>query len=206
MSSGWLKARQRLIGLVFICVLALLVSLSVAIFNKAFSSAAMVTLNTDAVGNQMNLDADVEYRGVVIGSVRSITANGAGASLGLAIDPAAASTLPANVSAQLLPTTLFGQRYVDLVAPAAPSAQTLAETRVISQDHSADAIELEKVLNDLYPMLTAVQPQKLSVTLSAISGALQGNGTRLGQTLDQVNGYLKQFNPQLPALDADKPG
>jgi phospholipid/cholesterol/gamma-HCH transport system substrate-binding protein len=64
-------------------------------------------------------------------------------------------------------------------------------------------VELETVLNDMLPMLTAVQPQKLSVTLTAISQTLQGRGTTLGQTLDTVNGYLKQFNPQLPTLDAD---
>lgn len=202
-SGAWLKTRRRLTGVVFLAVLGLLISLSVAVYNKTFSSATMVTLYTDATGNQMNLNADVQVRGVVVGTVRSITANGGGAVLGLAIDPSVARTLPANVTAQLLPTTLFGQRYVELVSPAQPSAQTLAVTRVISQDRSTDAIELERVLNDLYPMLTAVQPDKLSVTLTALADALQGNGTKLGQTLDQINSYLRQFNPQLPALDAD---
>jgi phospholipid/cholesterol/gamma-HCH transport system substrate-binding protein len=203
MSEAWLKTRRRLIGVVFLAVLALLIALSVAVYNKTFTSDTMVTLSTDSTGNEMNLNADVMVRGVVVGYVRSITANGNGATLGLAITPSVASSLPANVTAQLLPTTLFGQRYVNLVAPAQPSAQTLADARVIGQDRSADAIELEKVLNDLYPMLTAVQPAKLSVTLTAVADALSGNGTQLGQTLDQINGYLKQFNPQLPALDAD---
>jgi phospholipid/cholesterol/gamma-HCH transport system substrate-binding protein len=48
-----------------------------------------------------------------------------------------------------------------------------------------------------------VQPQKLSWTLTAMADALQGQGTTLGQTLDQINSYLKQFDPQLPALDKD---
>jgi phospholipid/cholesterol/gamma-HCH transport system substrate-binding protein len=74
---------------------------------------------------------------------------------------------------------------------------------VISQDRSADAVELEHVLNDLLPMLTAVQPQKLAVTLTVVADALQGRGTQLGTTLDQINSYLKQFDPQLPALDKD---
>ena len=203
MSAAWFKTRRRLTGIVFLAVLALLISLSVAIFNKQFTSATMVTLYTDSTGNQMNLNADVMVRGVVVGEVRSITAYGSGAKLGLALQPSAARALPANVTAQMLPTTLFGQRYVNLVIPATPSAVTLAEEPSISQDRSGDAIELERVLNDLEPMLTAVQPEKLSVTLSAMADALQGNGGKLGQTLDEINSYLRQFDPQLPALDND---
>jgi phospholipid/cholesterol/gamma-HCH transport system substrate-binding protein len=204
MSAAWFKTRRRLTGIVFLAVLALLISLSVAIFNKQFTSATMVTLYTDSTGNQMNLNADVMVRGVVVGEVRSITAYGSsGAKLELALQPSVARTLPGNVTAQMLPTTLFGQRYVNLVIPATPSAVTLAEEPSIGQDRSGDAIELERVLNDLEPMLTAVQPQKLSVTLSAMADALQGNGGKLGQTLDEINSYLRQFDPQLPALDND---
>ena len=202
-SGAWFKTRRRLGGVVFLAFLALLAWLAVAAFNKQFTPATMVTLYTDNTGNEMNINADVTVRGVDVGEVRSITANGNGARLELAINPGVAATLPANVTAQMLPTTLFGERYVALMLPSAPSAQTLADVRVISQDRSADAIELEKVLNDLLPMLTAVQPAKLSVTLTAMADALQGQGTTLGQTLDQINSYLKRFDPQLPALDKD---
>jgi phospholipid/cholesterol/gamma-HCH transport system substrate-binding protein len=202
-SAAWFKTRRRLAGVVFLAMLALLAGISVAAFNQKFSTDTMVTLYTDSTGNEMNIDADVSVRGVVVGQVRSITADGSGAKLELAINPATAASLPANVTAEMLPTTLFGERYVSLVVPAQPSPQTLAETKTVSQDRSADAVELEKVLNDLLPMLTAVQPQKLSVTLTAIADTLQGRGRTLGQTLDTVNSYLKQFNPQLPTLDAD---
>ncbi|MBV9856225.1 MAG: MCE family protein [Streptosporangiaceae bacterium] len=200
---GWHKARRRLAGLVLLAALGGLVVLSVALFNKDFTQVTIVTLYTDSTGNEMNLNADVMVRGVIVGEVRSITSDGSGARLGLAIDPSAARALPANVTAQMLPTTLFGQRYVELVEPATPSALSLADSRAISQDRSADAIEVEKVLNDLEPMLTAVQPEKLSATLSALAAALQGRGPELGQTLVQLDAYLRQLNPRLPALDAD---
>jgi phospholipid/cholesterol/gamma-HCH transport system substrate-binding protein len=202
-SPAWYKTRRRLIGVVFLAVLGSLIWLAVAIYNKQLTRSTMVTLYTDSTGNEMNLNADVMVRGVVVGQVRSITASGSGARLGLAIQPAVAQELPANVTAQMLPTTLFGQRYVALMLPAHGSAQTLAQVRVIRQDRSRDAIELETVLNNLLPMLTAVQPQDLSVTLTAIADSLQGRGAQLGQTLDQINSYLRQFNPQLPALDND---
>jgi len=202
-SPAWYKTRRRLIGVVFLAVLGSLIWLAVAIYNKQLTRSTMVTLYTDSTGNEMNLNADVMVRGVVVGQVRSITASGSGARLSLAIQPAVAQELPANVTAQMLPTTLFGERYVALMLPAHGSAQTLAQVRVIRQDDSHDAIELETVLNNLLPMLTAVQPQSLSVTLTAIADSLQGRGAQLGQTLDQINSYLRQFNPQLPELDND---
>jgi phospholipid/cholesterol/gamma-HCH transport system substrate-binding protein len=107
------------------------------------------------------------------------------------------------VTAQMLPTTLFGARYVDLMLPARPETARLVSGSVISQDRSADAIEIEQVLNNLLPLLTAVQPQQLSLTLTAIAQGLQGRGTKLGQTLVTLNSYLRGLRPHLPALDRD---
>src|SRR5215471_1244650 len=81
------KVRRRLIGVVFLLVFALLVWLSVALYNKQFTSASMVTLYTGAVGNEMHPGADVKVRGVQVGEVRQISATGTGAKLELAIQP-----------------------------------------------------------------------------------------------------------------------
>jgi phospholipid/cholesterol/gamma-HCH transport system substrate-binding protein len=145
----------------------------------------------------------VLVRGVQVGEVRSITADGSGAVLKLAIEPGMVSQIPANVTAVMVPTTLFGERYVNLVLPENPVPARLADNAVIYQDRSRDAIEVETVLNNLLPELTAVQPQNLSVTLTAIAQALQGRGGELGRTLVQLNAYLRKLNPDLPALDAD---
>jgi phospholipid/cholesterol/gamma-HCH transport system substrate-binding protein len=202
-SESWLKTRQRLVGVVFLVLVGLLIWLSLALYNKQFSPVDMVTLHTDSTGNEMHLGAQVLVRGVQVGEVRSITASGTGATLQLAIQPNTVNELPANVTAEMVPTTLFGERYVDLILPSSPAAARLDNGSVIHQDSSRDAIELESVLNNLLPLLTAVQPQNLSVTLTAIAQALQGRGSELGSTLVQLNSYLKKFNPDLPALDTD---
>jgi phospholipid/cholesterol/gamma-HCH transport system substrate-binding protein len=188
---------------VFLAVLALLAWLSVALYSKQFSPVTTVTLYTDSVGNEMHQGAMVMVRGVQVGSVRQVTANGAGARLELALQPGLASRLPANVTAEMLPTTLFGERYVDLILPVHRSAQTLAATRVIAQNRSSDAIELETVLNNLLPALQAVEPDKLSVVLSTIAQGLQGRGAELGRSLVTLNAYLGAFNPHLRQVDAD---
>ena len=202
-STGWYKARRRLAGVVFIVVFAVLVWLSIALYNKDFTSVVLVNLNTDTTGNELHIHAEVKVRGVDVGEVREISTNGDGAQLQLALQPDMVHLIPGNVTAELLPTTLFGERYVDLVLPKDPQAQRLDQGSTIGQDRSSSAIELEKVLKDLLPMLQAVQPQKLSVTLTAISQALEGRGGELGQTLDAINTYLTQMNPELPQIDAD---
>jgi phospholipid/cholesterol/gamma-HCH transport system substrate-binding protein len=202
-SPGWVKTRRRLVGVVFLLVFALLIWFSLALYNKQFTPVSMVTLYTDSVGNEMHLGAEVMARGVQVGEVRSISADGTGARLELAIQPGMVPHLPANVTAVMVPTTLFGERYVDLLIPAAPSVARLTAGSVIMQDHSADAVEVEKVLNNLLPLLQASEPDKLSVTLTAIAQGLQGRGTELGQTLVQLGSLLHRYNPHLAALDTD---
>jgi phospholipid/cholesterol/gamma-HCH transport system substrate-binding protein len=197
------KLGRRGAGALFLLVLVLLGWLSVAAYQKKFTAVTMVTLYTSSAGNEMNLGAEVKVRGVVVGEVRQITADGSGARLELAIDPGMAGALPANVSAQMLPATLFGERYVDLLLPAKPSQQLLANGSVITQDRSGDALELERVLNNLLPLLNATEPDKLSLVLNALGQGLRGRGAELGRTLTTLNSYLGQLNPQLPALDTD---
>lgn len=197
------KARRRLTGIAFLLVLCLLVWLSIAVYQKRFTDVATVTLRTDSVGNEMHPHADVKLRGRVIGEVRDITADGTGARLTLALQPGALKDVPANVTAQMLPTTLFGERYVALITPPQPSVRHLTAGSEIGQDRSADAIELEKVLQNLLPLLTAVRPDKLSATLTALAQALQGRGEELGQTFVRLDHYLGELNPQLPTLNRD---
>ncbi|WP_447004531.1 MCE family protein [Saccharothrix isguenensis] len=189
----------RLLGVAFLAIIALFLSLTVALYNDAFTEVVKVTLKTDRVGNQLQLDSDVKVRGMIVGEVKAIRTSGDGAELELALDPEQVRHIPANVSARLLPKTLFGERYVNLVLPK-QGQQPLAEGDVIAQDRSSSAIELERVLDDLMPVLQAVQPEKLATTLTALSQALENRGRPLGETLVQLDAYLGEFNPQLPAL------
>lgn len=202
-SRFYVLAGRKLIGLAFLLVFVLLIALSIALYNKDFTPVATVTLQASTVGNELHDHAEVKVRGVVVGEVRQIASSGNGATLTLAIQPDMVPLLPANVSAELVPTSLFGERYVDLILPRNPTTARLVDGSVIAQDRSSSAIELEKVFDDLFPMLETLQPQKLSVTLTTLSQALDGRGKQLGQTIDTLNSYLTQLGPKLPALDND---
>lgn len=196
----------RVYGVVFLLVIALLVALTVAIYNKTFVDVVHVTLQTDRVGNQLAPPADVKLRGMIVGEVRSVSSDGRKATVDIALQPRTAGLIPANVSARLLPKTLFGEKFVDLVLPARPAQRRLSEGDVIPQDRSTTAIELERVLDDLLPLLRTVQPAKLNATLGALATALEGRGERLGHNLELVDGYFTRLNPELPAIKADISG
>ncbi|MCP9953730.1 MCE family protein [Actinomadura madurae] len=191
---------QRLTGVAFLLVPALLIWLSIAIYNKQFTDVTTVTLRTGTAGHEMHPLADVKVRGVVVGEVRSITADGAGAKLELALKPAMTDRVPSDVQARLLPTTVFGARFVSLVPPDGSTAPPIAEGAVISEDRSRNAVELSEVLNHTMDLLNTVQPAKLSATLNAMSRALEGRGDQIGRNFEQLDAFLTRLNPEVPAL------
>ncbi len=194
--------RRRLLGVVLIMIVIGLITLSIEVFNKAFVKADMITLYTDHTGNQLDPASDVKVRGIIVGEVRSISSHGDGAKLRIALDPGRVDIIPSNVTAQILPKTLLGERYVSLVLPAAPAAHIKAGA-VIEQDRSSVAIQFSKVLTDLLPVLDALQPAELNATLNALATALQGNGAQLGRNIDQFDSYLKSINPYVDQLVTD---
>ncbi|HEV7896698.1 MAG TPA: MlaD family protein, partial [Planosporangium sp.] len=107
--------RHRFLGIAFIVVLTAALSMSVLQYKKAFTPVTWVTLRADHTGAQILEGAEVKLRGVVVGDVRTINSDGKNATLRLALNPAMADQIPRDVSARLLPKTLFGERYVALV-------------------------------------------------------------------------------------------
>ena len=198
--------RRRAQGLAFLVVLALLLGLSVAVYQKVFTEVARVTLETDTAGNQLQEASDVKIRGVIVGEVRAVEADADGATIELAIEPEHLEQIPADVSARLLPKTLFGERYVALQLPENPTGKRLADGDVIGQDRTENAIELQRVIDDTLPLLQAVHPEDLSFTLGAVADALRGQGDELGANLASTGKYFGEINTVLPELQSDISG
>lgn len=202
-SSRRTRLATQALGLVFLLCLALFGWFAIAVYNKTFSDAETVILRADRVGNQLGPNADVKVRGMVVGSVREVRVSGERTEIELAIEPDKIGQLPSNVTARLLPKSVFGQKFVNLIIPDEPDPLPLSAGAVIEQDDSRVAIELERLLNDLMPLLQAVQPQKLAASLGSAAQALDGRGEQLGGTLVTLNSYLNQLNPHLPRLQSD---
>jgi phospholipid/cholesterol/gamma-HCH transport system substrate-binding protein len=196
-------ASRRLLGIAFVVLLLAAMTMSVLSYRKAFTPVTWVTLRTDHTGLQLNDGAEVKLRGVVVGEVRQVSADGQRATLRLALDPARVNRIPADVTARLLPKTLFGERYVALQVPPDAPAVPIRDGAVIGQDRTSSAVELERVLDDVLPLLQAIQPDKLAAVLGALAAALDGRGDRLGDDLASLDAYLAALNREMPALRTD---
>jgi phospholipid/cholesterol/gamma-HCH transport system substrate-binding protein len=195
--------RRRLQGVAFLMVVTCLVALSIAKYSGAFSSGVPVTLRVDHTGLQLDKHSNVKLRGLLVGEVTGLSSSGGAATVGLMLKPEMVPLIPDNVSARLLPKTLFGEKYVSLVLPERPSARPLSAGDVIPQDRSFAAIELDSALDHLLPLLTDVPPQELASTLGAISGALRGRGHQLGDTLVRTRQLVSGLNTALPQIQED---
>ena len=191
----------KILGLFFLCLLLAGVYLTYGIFSKKFVDYDTVTLDTSTIGLQLPARADVKIRGVIVGEVTGFDTDADGAQLKLGLYPSQIDTIPANVTGSIVPKTLFGEKYVSLEIPDDPAAQHIEPGATIRRTQVA--IEVEKVLNDLYPLLRTVQPAAINQTLNALATALEGRGEKIGRNLETVDSYLKRINPQIPAIVDD---
>ena len=191
----------RTLGIGFIAVMLFFLWITYAVFTKKFVDSVPITLTTSTAGLELPRNADVKLRGMIVGEVRSIKVTADGVKMDIAMEPSAMKVVPSGVTAQIVPKTLFGEKYISLIPPAIPTGQMLQAGDNISK--AVVPIEVETLLNDLYPLLEAVPPSEISYTLTAISTALSGRGEQLGSTLVAANSYFQKINPDVPKLVDD---
>jgi phospholipid/cholesterol/gamma-HCH transport system substrate-binding protein len=195
--------RLLVAGVAFLTVIAMLLAFSIAVYQKAFADVSWVTIKADRAGLQLARFGDVRVNGALVGQVRSIGQDGKQAVIKVALDPETAKNLPDNVTVEILPTTLFGQKFISLVLPKSPSSRSLAEHGEIPASRVSTNVELNRILAELFPLLRSVRPADLNATLNALATALQGRGEQLGETLDKLDSYLGAIDDHLPTLRKD---
>jgi virulence factor Mce-like protein len=201
-SFGSRSYARPIAGLVTVLVLLGIVALAIGLFNSSFTKTVPVTLISDRAGLVMNPDAKVKMRGVQVGTVSSIEQRPDGkAVLHLAMNPAQLRLIPGNVQADIASTTVFGAKYVQLVAPENPSADKLRPGQTLQGDHVT--VEMNTVFQQLTNVLNKIDPAKLNETLGALSSAFSGRGEAMGQSLSDFDAVLKKIEPSLPNLTGD---
>lgn len=196
--------RLQVAGVAFIATMAMLIGLSIAVYDKKFTSKTTITVMADRAGLQLARFGDVRVHGALVGHVQSIESDGKRAVITVSLRPDAARAIPASAAVKILPTTLFGQNYLEIVPPAgATSAAPLRNGSVIPANRVTTNVDLQSILANLFPLLRAVRPADLNATLYAIAHALQGKGEQLGDTLVNLDDYLRTMNVELPTLKTD---
>jgi phospholipid/cholesterol/gamma-HCH transport system substrate-binding protein len=197
------RSRHLAYGIGFLVMLALVVALTVALYDRSFDSTKKLTVHASRAGLTMDTGAAVKLRGVQIGRVTGVTSSPDGASLELEIDSEYFRRIPSDVTAQLVPPTAFGAKYVQLTAPADGAAAPIAAGAEIGADHVT--VEANDAFAHLMDLLHAANPLEVNNAVSAIANGVDGRGTQLGELLADIDTYLDGLNPHLPKLSADLP-
>src|SRR5882757_10283818 len=100
------RARESLIGAVFLLVIALVVAVAIGRYANVFTRTAPVSLTTDRIGLNLLPGAKVKFQGVPVGTVGSIQLEPDAAILQLRLDPDELAIIPANVDAAIVSTTV----------------------------------------------------------------------------------------------------
>ncbi|VEG57854.1 virulence factor Mce family protein [Mycolicibacterium aurum] len=175
-------------------------------FRGDFIPSVPLTLQSGRAGLVVEPGAKVTFNGVEIGRVSRIADVSAGAGEPMAevtldVDPEVLHLIPANATADIRATTVFGNKYVSFISPENPVAQRLSPHDVIR----VHAVTTE--FNTLFETVTAiaeqVDPVKLNQTLSATAQALTGLGDRFGGSLIDGRRILGDLNPRMPRLRDD---
>lgn len=177
-------------------------------FRGDFIAAVPVTLQTGRAGLGVGHGAKVTFNGVEIGRVTEVTDISAGvdatpmASVALDVDPEYLRLIPANATAEIRATTVFGNKYISFSSPDHPVEQRLSGGDVIQA--SGVTAEFNTLFETVVAIAEQVDPIKLNQTLSAMAQALNGiGGQRFGESLLDGNRILSELNAQMPLLRAD---
>lgn len=187
-------------GGVLVVVVATLVAILAAVGRGTFEDQVRVSMHFDDIGGALVVGDDVKVRGVIVGAVEEIRpVDGArGAEVEVAIEPRHADQVPGDVTARILPATVFGTTFVDLLPGG--GGETIQAGQRVEQDTSVETLELQTILDGLDNVVTALGPAQLATALDNLAGALAGNGEQLGRTVDTVATYLTRLNPRMPLV------
>jgi phospholipid/cholesterol/gamma-HCH transport system substrate-binding protein len=120
------------------------------------------------------------------------------AELTLEVAPHYIPLIPANVDAQVKASTVFGNKYVSFTSPKDPAKARISSADVIKS--SGVTTEFNTLFETLTSISEKVDPVKLNLTLSAAAEALNGLGTKFGQSIVNGNAVLDDVNPQMPQI------
>jgi phospholipid/cholesterol/gamma-HCH transport system substrate-binding protein len=199
--STWDRVKYKIYGLILLAVVFAFIGLCVLQFNEAFTPTDRVYVDSGRAGLQMTKGNRVEMRGVQVGKVSDVERNDqGGASLAIDMQPDQMALIPGNPVVALSQLTAFGSKTVQLSDPTDPSG-TLQDGAHLDAGHVT--VEVNDLFQRLSTVLDTAEPSKVSSILGGLSGALNGRGEDIGQTVEAANAYLKKINTDLPQLQRD---
>jgi phospholipid/cholesterol/gamma-HCH transport system substrate-binding protein len=194
--------RMIALGTALVLLIAAVVVVVFESFGGAFSTYAVVEAQLPLSSTAVALGAPVEYRNVTVGSVSSEgrSVPGGLVLVTLHLQVSKLHDIPAGVRATETPVSFFGDAYIVLEPPAQIGTATLRAGATIPALTTGQTASLQTTLGNLDNLLIQLHPGELDAALTALAGALQGQGTSLGKNFVKGNNYFQQMLPLWPTV------
>jgi phospholipid/cholesterol/gamma-HCH transport system substrate-binding protein len=192
---------RRVQALVGLAAIVGAIGISLGVYNHSFSRSVDVTFEAPHAGLLLGPGSEVRLRGVPVGRVDSVTSDGSGSHLVLALEPDKAQFIPAGTTARITPSTVAGAPHVELLVTSSAGAQPIRTGEVIRADQ--DIPSVNDLFQDTVTLLQAIPVDDLNATLTGLAAALDGRGSDLGAMLAELNTYVTETNDHSKAISAD---
>ncbi|WP_309648970.1 MCE family protein [Nocardioides sp.] len=194
-------------GLAVLTTVVVLLGLAYAKVTGSVGGQPEVSAQLRNAGGSLRPGSDVKVRGVIVGRVTRVDRGpDGGVRVDMALREEALGRVPNNVVARILPATVFGTTFVDLVTHGGISTVGLVEGAVIPADRTQGTLELQQALDDIDRLVKALGPAELASAIGSAAAALDGRGEQVGQVIETADAYLARLNPRLPLLRSDLRG
>ncbi|MGV0852361.1 MlaD family protein [Mycolicibacterium phlei] len=193
-----------------LAVLLVLVAISTALLVKStgrMDPYVRVVADLVNVGDGLPQRSDVKFHGVLVGTVDSVTpaAHGSPNHVHINLDPHYARSIPANVTARVVPSNVFAVSSVQLVDPdGVPGPPITAGTR-IAEDTQLPTVLFQTTISKLRDILAATGRGREDRTvgiLAAVNAATENRRTELLAAGAQLNRLIDEVD----AIVATDPG
>jgi phospholipid/cholesterol/gamma-HCH transport system substrate-binding protein len=135
----------------------------------------------------------VKVNDVPVGRVDSITLNRKNWTADVAMTVNGDVRLPGNATADLRQTSLLGEKYVELVAPASNAVGTLANATIPLSRTNRNS-EVEQVLGALSMLLNGGGIQQIQTITKELNSATTGNEPEIRALLSNVNTLMSDLD------------
>ncbi|MCP3786988.1 MCE family protein [Micromonospora sp. A3M-1-15] len=166
----------------------------VGLGDRLFHAGYVVHVDLARAGG-LFANAPVTYRGVPVGRVTAVALHGDGVRADLRIDRGV--RVPDALRAVVAQRSAVGEQYLDL-RPDRDGGPYLADGAVIPTARTGLPLAPETLLTNLDALVRSVDPDDLTVLITELGTAFEGNERALARLLDAGDALLAEADRRLP--------
>lgn len=191
------STRIKLVAFAVIAVVTVVyVGAKYAGMDRLFGSRGYLVTASLADSGGIFTGAEVSYRGVTVGNVRTLNLTDGGVDVRLDIGEDA-PPIPADTRAVVANRSAVGEQYVDL-RPEHQNGPYLADGAVIQQDRTGVPLSPDTVLSSLDRLVSSVHTRSLNTIVDEAYLAFADTGTDLRVLLDTAHSFTVTARANMP--------